>query len=115
MIFVLRYEDIVCDMSGSDINTGKQISVEEFVQAGRTGRRNALPDILSVTVATCGTSDLTKALQKLHTSPGAYALINSSSADSFTDPQHAVNLLPHFTEGTEHNSDAAKQDAQASK
>lgn len=59
-------------MSSGDVENGKQISIEEFVQAGRTGRRNALPDILSVSVSTCGTDNITKALQKLHTTTGKY-------------------------------------------
>lgn len=56
-------------MSSTNIDVENSKQVEEFAKAGRTGRRNALPDILSVSMTTCGTSDLTKALQKLQTNP----------------------------------------------
>jgi len=52
-------------MSNHDVETGKL--VEEFAKAGRTGRRNALPDVLSLAHASCGTEDLTQALQQLQT------------------------------------------------
>jgi len=55
---------IACDMSNLD--NGKQL-IEEFAKAGRTGRRNALADVLGAH-AECGTGDLTKALQQLQTS-----------------------------------------------
>jgi len=47
-------------MSNHDVETGKLV-------AGRTGRRNALPDVLSLAHASCGTEDLTQALQQLQT------------------------------------------------
>lgn len=52
-------------MSSGEVDASKQ--VQEFARAGRTGRRNALPDIMSVPLTTCGTSELTKALQQLQT------------------------------------------------
>ena len=59
---------VVCDMSNNEVENGKLI--EEFARAGRTGRRNALPDVFSSSHASCGTKDLTAALQKLQTASG---------------------------------------------
>lgn len=44
--------------------------IAEFAKAGRTGRRNAISEI-NFTQASCGTSDLTAAMQKLQTSTGS--------------------------------------------
>lgn len=63
---------VACDMSNNEIEHGKL--VEEFAKAGRTGRRNALPDVFSISQgAACGTTDLTAALQQLQTSASASA------------------------------------------
>lgn len=59
---------LVCDMSNNEVENGKII--EEFAKAGRTGRRNALPDVFSIPHASCGTAGLTAALEQLQTSAG---------------------------------------------
>ncbi|KAF6020019.1 hypothetical protein EB796_021679 [Bugula neritina] len=73
----------LCDMSNHDVETGKL--VEEFAKAGRTGRRNALPDVLSLAHASCGTEDLTQALQQLQTTS-----TNSGAAGSNIPVQGAA-------------------------
>lgn len=47
-----------------DNKTG--LSVDEFLSTGRTGRRNALPDILEQKSSHINTSDLPQELQKLN-------------------------------------------------
>jgi len=57
-------------MSNTEVDNTKLI--QEFAQAGRTGRRNALPDILSQAHAAYGTGEITKALEKLQASGNHY-------------------------------------------
>jgi len=57
---------LVCDMSGNGLDNSKKL-IEEFAKAGRTGRRNALANVLG-SHAECGTGELTTALQQLQTS-----------------------------------------------
>lgn len=70
-IFVIRQQGgacpgIACDMSGNgSLDSSKQL-IEEFAKAGRTGRRNALANVLG-SHAECGTGELTSALQQLQT------------------------------------------------
>ena len=44
--------------------------LDEFIASGRTGRRNALPDILDKKVADTDTSELPQDLAKLHCTGG---------------------------------------------
>ncbi|KAG7159780.1 cAMP-dependent protein kinase inhibitor beta-like [Homarus americanus] len=53
---------MLCVMEGARDGTGD--ATTEFIATGRTGRRNALPDILSSHAAT-STADLPEALEKL--------------------------------------------------
>lgn len=46
------------------------VSLNEFVASGRTGRRNALPDILNAQHASVGTGGLAEGLEKLNCSDG---------------------------------------------
>ncbi|CAG2164760.1 unnamed protein product [Oppiella nova] len=51
--------------SGGSGDTPGQ-SVDEFLNTGRTGRRNAMPDILEEKSSQLSTSDLPNELQKLN-------------------------------------------------
>ncbi|XP_066954675.1 cAMP-dependent protein kinase inhibitor alpha-like isoform X2 [Macrobrachium rosenbergii] len=53
---------MLCVMEGSQ--DGQPDATSEFIATGRTGRRNAMPDILSSHAAT-STGDLPEALAKL--------------------------------------------------
>lgn len=48
------------DENGSSVN-----ETEQFIATGRTGRRNAVPDILDSAITTTSAADLPEALQKL--------------------------------------------------
>ncbi|KAL7646241.1 UNVERIFIED_CONTAM: hypothetical protein RMT77_003150 [Armadillidium vulgare] len=52
-------------MEGEDGSTGDGNDTEQFIATGRTGRRNAVPDIHDEAVATTSTADLPDVLQKL--------------------------------------------------
>lgn len=44
------------------------VSVEDFIASGRTGRRNAMPDILDSQRAGVGTGGLAEGMEKLNCS-----------------------------------------------
>lgn len=44
------------------------VSVEDFIASGRTGRRNAMPDILDSKRAGVGTGGLAEGMEKLNCS-----------------------------------------------
>ena len=44
------------------------LSIEEFIASGRTGRRNAMPDILDSERAGVGTGGLAEGMEKLNCS-----------------------------------------------
>ncbi|XP_045181820.1 cAMP-dependent protein kinase inhibitor alpha-like [Mercenaria mercenaria] len=44
------------------------LSVEDFIASGRTGRRNAMPDILDSQHAAVGTGGLAEGMEKLNCS-----------------------------------------------
>lgn len=48
---------------GNEDNT--KVSLDDFVQSGRTGRRNAVPDILNDKSAQVSTADLSGEMEKL--------------------------------------------------
>lgn len=88
-----RHPSIICDiMSTNDVDGSKQI--EEFARAGRTGRRNALPDIMSVPLAKCGTSELTKAMQQLQTSTSVTATGECLYSNSLW---YFIDFLIHYS------------------
>ena len=45
---------------------------DDFLQTGRTGRRNAVPDIITSTSASVTTSDLPVAIEKLSCSGNCF-------------------------------------------
>lgn len=61
----------------SDANNEKTsgLSVDDFLSTGRTGRRNALPDILEQKSSHTNTADLPNQLQKLNFEGFHYFLI----------------------------------------
>lgn len=54
---------------------------KEFLETGRTGRRNAMPDILQPQGAEVSTADLPNRLQQLVTSDAVEVTAGPSSAD----------------------------------
>lgn len=49
------------------------VSVEDFIATGRTGRRNAMPDILDSQHASVSTGGLAEGMEKLNCSDGSKA------------------------------------------
>ena len=47
------------------MSDAESANLEEFIQTGRVGRRNALPDILDKSHAGVGTAGLSETLEKL--------------------------------------------------
>lgn len=58
------------------------VSVEDFLASGRTGRRNAMPDILNAQHAGVGTGGLAEGMEKLNCSA------NDSNSDSAKNTQN---------------------------
>ncbi|XP_060590340.1 cAMP-dependent protein kinase inhibitor alpha-like isoform X1 [Ruditapes philippinarum] len=56
--------------SPEDMDLGG-LSLEEFIASGRTGRRNAMPDILDSDRAGVGTGGLAEGMEKLNCSDGS--------------------------------------------
>ncbi|KAL4218112.1 hypothetical protein ACF0H5_022848 [Mactra antiquata] len=61
--------------------------VEDFIATGRTGRRNAMPDILDSQVAGVSTGGLAEGMQKLNCSDGSKGAEGTSSTQSTTSSQ----------------------------
>lgn len=71
---------MLCVMEGAGDGQGDATS--EFIASGRTGRRNAMPDILNEHAATT-TADLPEALEKLSCSGGSSLQAGSLAAPPF--------------------------------
>ncbi|XP_063223532.1 uncharacterized protein LOC134531674 isoform X1 [Bacillus rossius redtenbacheri] len=78
--------------------------VQDFLTSGRTGRRNALPDILGEHAAT-STADLPVCIQQLSTADASSSGASTSSSTASDSPTTSSNTTP--TEPT----DSEMQDA----
>lgn len=90
---------MLCVMEGTGDGQGDATS--EFIASGRTGRRNAMPDILSEHAATT-TADLPEALEKLScsgefsqhlTSPSLLHLLLSSFPLGFSEREVSGSIF----------------------
>nr|CAD7412384.1 unnamed protein product [Timema cristinae] len=76
--------------------------VQDFLTSGRTGRRNAMPDILGEHAAT-STAELPACIQKLSTTDASASSSNSTSQSSGVTPTtpNTSTVLPSESGGTQ--------------